>query len=275
MPLRVDEIPMVCISLDRRPDRWAAFKKYATAAGLDVKRLPAVDAKQMEGGAWAHPAVSLGTAHNIKYKTRRAHYEIDAPGAVGASLSHFKAWAMARDSNAPAFIVFEDDAPVIPDFKERLQKVLDQLPPKWDMVQFQLTTYGSAGTGCKPIQGMEPWQTCTALMGAYAYMINADSARKLLERAYPIELHVDAYMAYMARMGHITMLWHPLIDIPGPDNGSDISHGMQRILTVPTNMEKAGLVAMPVKSVVGMMAMAAVVGGMLALAYAVKLPGRR
>jgi glycosyl transferase family 25 len=273
MPLRVDEIPAICISLERRPERWADFQRYAQAAGLTVQRLPAVDAKQFD--AWRHPSVSLGTAHNIKFKTRRGHHEIDAGGAVGCSLSHFKAWELVRDSNAPAFIIFEDDAPVIPDFKERLQQVLDQLPPKWDMVQFQLTTYGAAGTGCKPIKGMDPWQECTSLMGSYAYMINADSARKLLERAYPIELHVDAYMAYMARMGHIRMLWHPLIDIPGPDGGSDIAHGVARILTVPSNMEKAGIVAVPVKSVVGMMAMAAVVGGMLALAYAVKLPGKR
>jgi hypothetical protein len=235
-----------------------------------VERLPAVDAKQIEGGAWAHPAVSLGTAHNLKYKTRRAFYEIDAPGAVGASLSHFKAWERARDINAPAFLIFEDDAPVMPDFKQRLQKVLAELPPQWDMVQFQLTTYGRGKTGCKPIQSMAPWQDCTSLMGAYGYMINGASARKLLERAYPIEMHVDAYMSYMARMGHIKMLWHPLIDIPGPNNGSDITHGMGAILAVPTDMEKEGIVAMPIKSVVGMMAMAAVVGGMLALAYAVK-----
>jgi GR25 family glycosyltransferase involved in LPS biosynthesis len=271
--LRVDDIPMVCISLDRRPDRWTAFQRYANAAGIKVDRLSAVDAKQFE--AWSHPAVSLGTAHNLKYKTRRAYYEIDAPGAVGASLSHFKAWTMARDTNAPAFIVFEDDAPIMPDFKKRLEKVLADLPPSWDMVQFQLTTYGSAGTGCKPIPGSSPWQNCTSLMGAYGYMINGASARKLLERAYPIELHVDAYMSYMARMGHIKMLWHPLIDIPGPDNGSDITHGSLAILSVPTEMEKAGVVAVPVRSVVGMMAMAAVVGGMIALAYTVKLPARR
>jgi GR25 family glycosyltransferase involved in LPS biosynthesis len=273
MSLRADEIPMVCISLDRRPDRWADFQRYARAAGINVQRLPAVDAKQFD--AWRHPAVSVGTAHNIKYKTRRGHHEIDAPGAVGASLSHFKAWELARDTNAPALIIFEDDAPVIPDFKARLQRVLDQLPPDWDMVQFQLTTYGSAGTGCKPIKGMDPWQECTSLMGAYAYMINANSARKLLERAYPIELHVDAYMSYMARLGHVRMLWHPLIDIPGPDNGSDIGHGIGRILTVPTDMESSGLVAIPMKSIVGVMAMAAVVGGMVALAYVVKLPGRK
>lgn len=265
--MRVDDIPMVCISLDRRPDRWAAFQKYAQAAGLEVQRISAVDAKTLD--AVAHPAVSVGTAHNIKFKTRRGHHEIDTPGAVGCSLSHFKVWEIARDGGAPAVVVFEDDAPVIPDFKPRLARVLADAPPHWDIIQFQLTDWGNGVTGCKPIPGAEPWQNCTALMGSYAYIISRDGARKMLEKAYPIELHVDAYMAYMARLEHIKMLWHPLIDIPGPEMDSDIMHGVQAILNVPTNMAKHGVVALPLRGVVGAMTMAAIVGGLLAVAYAV------
>ncbi len=268
----MEDIPAVCISLERRPDRWADFQKYVRAAGMEVQRFLAVDAKAFD--AVTHPAVSVGTAHNIKFNTRRGHHEIDTPGAVGASLSHFKVWEMARDGGAPAVLVFEDDAPIIPDFKPRLARVLANLPPQWDIIQFQLTDWGNGVTGCKPVPGMEPWQDCTALMGAYAYMISRDGARKMLEKAYPVEVHVDAYMAYMARLGHIKMMWHPLIDIPGPDNGSDIAHGTQAILSVPTNMAKHGIVALPMRGVVGAMTMAAIVGGLLAIAYAVPRKGR-
>lgn len=269
--LSVDEIPMVCISLDRRPDRWATFQRYATAAGLNVQRLSAVDAQTFD--AVNHPAVSLGTAHNIRFKTRRSHYEIDRPGAIGASLSHFKAWEQLRESGAPALIVFEDDAPVIPDFKARLSRVLQELPAQWDIIQFQLTYWESGITGCDPIPGQEPWQLCDALQGAYAYMISQEGARKMLARAYPIELHVDAYMAYMSKMGYIRMLWHPLIDIPGPDLDSDIDHGFMGVMGVPTDMKKAGVVALSEKGVWGLVTMAAVVGGLLAVAYMV--PARR
>jgi glycosyl transferase family 25 len=261
--LTVDAVPAVCISLERRPDRWAVFDARAKAAGLSVKRLPAVDAKTFD--AARHPAVSLGTAHNILFKTRRSHYEIDAPGAVGASLSHFKAWEQLRASSAPALIVFEDDAPIPVDFKPRLAQVLRELPPGWDIVQFQLTRYDHGVTGCAPIPGQEPWQLCDALMGAYGYMISQDGAAKMLERAYPIELHVDAYMSYMSKMGHIRMIWHPLIDIPDPDLDSDITHGSQGILTVPTNMARAGVVALEMRSVWGLVTMAAIVGGLVAI----------
>jgi hypothetical protein len=263
--MRLEEIPMVCISLDRRPDRWAEFSASAQAAGVAVDRLSAVDAKEFV--AYKHPAISLGTAHNIYYGQRRSHYEIDAPGAVGASLSHFKAWKQLLDSRAPAIIVFEDDATLPTDFKARLQRVLAELPAKWDMIQFQRTDFGGGVYGCKPLTDGTPWQICTSLMGAYAYMVSRSGAEKLLARAYPIELHVDAYMAYMCRLGHIRMLWHPLIDLPTPDKDSDINHGAQDILDVPTNMRRNGVMALESKSVIGLMAMAAVVGGALALAY--------
>jgi hypothetical protein len=104
-------------------------------------------------------------------------------------------------------------------------------------------------------------------------MVSRRGAQKLLARAYPIEMHIDAYMAFMARMKHITMLWNPVMQIEQAYDDTDIPHGKQRILDVPSNMEKHGMVALNEASIVGIMAMAAVVGGMVALAYVVKKRG--
>jgi len=263
--MKFDEISIVCISLDRRPDRWTHMSAQASAAGIHMERLAAVDAKNFV--AHKHPAVSLGTAHNIYYGVRRSHYEIDAAGAVGASLSHYKAWEKLLASSAPAMIVFEDDIVLPADFKTKLEAVLPTMPPDCDIMQLQRTNFGNGAYGCKPIPGQEPWELCTSLMGAFAYMITREGARKMLERAYPIELHVDAYMAYMARMDHIKMIWHPSIDIDPSNHGSDIEHGSCAICMVPTNMKKHGVVALEVSSVIGIMTMAAITGGILALAF--------
>jgi hypothetical protein len=71
----------------------------------------------------------------------------------------------------------------------------------------------------------------------------------------------------MSSMGHLDMIWHPLIDIPGPDKDSDIEHGRQGILMVPTNMDKHGVVALELTSVLGLVLMAGLAGGILSLAY--------
>lgn len=264
--MRLTDVPMVCISLERRPERWAAFEERAVGAGLHVTKLPAVDAKSFGGDAYKHPDISVLTAHNIYYGVRRSHYEIDAAGAIGCSLSHFKAWRQLLSSSAPAMIIFEDDSPVPADLKARIEALMTVLPANWDIIQFQRTEF-SNGASCKPIPGEEPWHICLGLMGSYAYMISRRGAQRMLEKAYPIELHMDAYMAFMSRVGAVRMLWHPSINIPQPEGDSDIAHGSQGILQMPTQMELDGYVGMETKSLFGLLAMAAVAGAMLSLAY--------
>jgi GR25 family glycosyltransferase involved in LPS biosynthesis len=259
--MKSEDIQMVCISLDRRPDRWSKFKQYTDIAGIQVMHLPAVDAKEFD--AVTHPSVSLLTAHNIKYKVRRAHYEIDTGGAVGASLSHFKAWNYLVSSNAPALIVFEDDAIIPADFSRRLSQVVAELPAEWDLITFYNTEYLTS-RGCSPDPKTAPLQNCIGLMGAHAYMISRRGAQRLLARAYPVELHVDAYIAFMARLGHISMLWNPCMQVMQPFDDSDIAHGNTRILGVPTDMDKSWITALDAPSVIGLVIMAAVAGGIIA-----------
>lgn len=104
--------------------------------------------------------------------------------------------------------------------------------------------------------------------GAHAYMISREGAQRLLEKAYPIELHVDAYMAFMARLGYIRMLWHPIIEIESPDGlDTDIAHGGTELLNLPANPSEHGLSVLDNWEIFGLILMAAVAGGLVSLAY--------
>jgi len=265
--MKPEEIPMVGISLARRPDRWAIFSDHASAADINVVHLPAVDAKEFD--AVTHPAVSLLTAHNIKHKVRRAHYEIDTAGAVGCTLSHIKAWNYLLNSNARALVVFEDDAIIPPDFKARFARVVAELPAEWDVLTFYNTEFLS-GRGCKPDPKTAPLESCTGLMGSHAYLVSRRGAQCLLARAYPIELHVDAYIAFMARLGHISMLWNPCMQVEQNYDSSDIAHGSTRILNVPTDMEKKWVSSLDAPSLLGLVAFAAIAGGIVSMALTFK-----
>ena len=267
-PIQLRDVPMLCISLDRRPDRWAQFQVGATAAGLPVQRLSAVDAREFGERAYDREDISLLTAHNIKFGRRRSHYEIDRTGAIGASLSHFECWRRLLRSSAPAMVVFEDDVILPADLAPRMQRLLDEAPRGWDMIQLQRTMFAGDEHDCTDLPGQEPWQNCESLTGAYAYLISRRGAEKLLARAYPIELHVDAYMAFMSRMGYIQMLWHPLVDLQPPEgDDTDIAHGVSEIINLPSNLSANGYVALESTAVYGIIVMAAVAGGLMALAF--------
>jgi GR25 family glycosyltransferase involved in LPS biosynthesis len=266
--MKLEEIPIHCITLDRRTDRWKHVSEEAAKTGLKIHRFSAVDAKSFV--AHKHPKITLATSHNIYYGTRRSHYEISAAGAIGCSLSHFKLWEQLLASSAPAYIVFEDDISLPVGIKAKLETVVNSAPPDWDVIQLQQSIFRDGSPSCKPIADQKPWQLCTSLMGTHAYIVSRRGAKRLLEKAYPIELHVDAYMAYMARMEHIRMLWNPLVDIKAMDPVSDIDHGNCHLCNVPSNLQKHGVVVFYTSSVIGMMAMAAVAGGVLALAFVKK-----
>jgi len=252
--------------LDRRPDRWSAFQQRASAGGLRVTRLSAVDAKTFD--VVNHPDVSIATAHNLMYGIRRSPYEISSNGAIGASLSHFNAWQQLVDSVAPAAVIFEDDSPIPSDMHTRIADIVTGLDAvgEWDIVLFFRTSFGNGVYGCAPTTSLAGFHTCDSLSGAHAYMISRTGAQKLLTRARPIELHVDAYMAYMARLGKIRMLWHPSLDVGGNWEDSDINHKGGRILELPTNMERAGIYAMNTQSMLTIIVMAAIVGGLVGVA---------
>lgn len=266
-PIDLATVQFRCINLDRRPDRWSAFQARATAGGLRVTRLSAVDAKTFD--AVRHPDVSIATAHNLMYGIRRSPYEISSNGAIGASLSHFAAWQQLVDSVAPAAVIFEDDSPIPSGMQTRIADIVTGLDAvgDWDIVLFFRTGFGNGVYGCAPDPTLPAgFQTCDSLSGAHAYMISRTGAQKLLARARPIELHVDAFMAYMARLGYIRMLWHPSLDVGGNWEDSDINHKGGRILELPTNMERAGIYAMDTRTMFAVVAMAAIVGGLVGVA---------
>jgi len=268
-----ETIPILVISLDRRPDRWAEFQERAAAANIDperIVRISAVDAKTLD--IEGHPAIGILAAHNIKYQTRRAHYEIDSGGAIGCSLSHFKTWEWVRDStrDTNAVIILEDDTTIPVDFNESLAQVVKDLPPTWDAVSFYNTMFVGGERGCTAIPGKAPWSACESLLGSHAYMVSRSGARKLLDKAYPIDIHVDAYIAFMNRLNHIKLLWHPALQMPAASDDTDILHGKQGILNVPTNMSTAGVVALDAMSIMGLVMMVAITGGLVSLAYAIK-----
>ena len=87
----------------------------------------------------------------------------------------------------------------------------------------------------------------------------------MLARAYPIELHVDAFMAFMARMGYIQMLWNPCMQVEQPFDDSDIAHGNTQILSVPTNNENTWMSVLDMQSVMALLILSAVAGGIISL----------
>jgi hypothetical protein len=105
----------VCINLDRRPERWQRIQRaFAEQDISDVQRVSAVDGNAVPlPDNWIH-----------------------TPGAYGCLLSHVQVVRNARDAAASSVLIFEDDAVLDPQFKEKFARFSEELPPDWDMLYF-------------------------------------------------------------------------------------------------------------------------------------------
>ena len=103
----------ICINLDRRPERWQRVQHAFAAHGIQpVRRFSASDGNEIAlPNTWTH-----------------------SPGAFGCLDSHVRVVREARDAGASSVLIFEDDAVLDPQFKEKFAMFAEELPDDWDML---------------------------------------------------------------------------------------------------------------------------------------------
>jgi GR25 family glycosyltransferase involved in LPS biosynthesis len=89
-------------------------KEFARHGIKSVQRFSAIDGETIEKPAhWTHTA-----------------------GAYGCLLSHVQVVSEARDSGAANVLIFEDDAVLDPEFREKFARFIKEVPGDWDMLYF-------------------------------------------------------------------------------------------------------------------------------------------
>ena len=122
------------INLDSSKERLKKFMNNAFSEGIHVERWPAVNGKALS----LEDAKKVGIREEI-YKFFEKKKRL---GAIGCFLSHQtllkKLEAMKVGPNA-VHLIFEDDAELLPNFKENLMRTINQAPVGWDFLQLGIT----------------------------------------------------------------------------------------------------------------------------------------
>jgi GR25 family glycosyltransferase involved in LPS biosynthesis len=237
--MNVLDIPAYCINLDKRKDRWAKFSAQPAVKQMKkLKRFSAVDGANVN--IFDNELISTKTVYNITNKTRRSHGEIDAIGAVGASISHATLWKEFLETNSEYCIIFEDDV-IVPDrFNEMILAASSSLHDLKEEFHVWLIHYGVfVNNTYKPVQG--DWITPTKFFGMGCYILSRKGAEKLLQNVYPIEMHIDAYIQTKANIGDILLLVNKRVYIPIRNSKSNIQHGKCDLCNIPDKIDQNDL----------------------------------
>ena len=266
-------IHIYCINLKHRADRWARFSSQPELEALkqsyEMERFEAINGSAIN--VQKDERISLRTKRNIKEHIRRDNEELDSAGGVGCYLSHTTIWKKFLERSEPYAIIFEDDALIDSGFTQKLKRamkdttLLPDIPDVWLFLPPVDWYYAYKGKPFPPnvkenIVG--PWITnvCSAFTG---YMISRRGAERLLEAAFPIDMHVDLYTCLNGELARTINVYHTnvrvsvyALELVDSDIRVDADK-LCEICDVPTHYRKKGIVIVNLPIVcLGLLAMA-------------------
>ncbi len=231
----LDKLPAICINLRRREDRWKEFQAQPGLAHFPpVKRFEAMDGSQMD--ILNDPQLGISARRNIIAGVRRSHHEIVAKNSVAIYHTHVAAWKYLLETDAPALIIMEDDLRVDPDSYAKLKRLFDHPVIQggdWDIIN----------PGALVRQRTDIDEELSRYDYSYlfhCYIVSRRGAQRLLERAYPIEVHVDHYSALLAQMGSLKVYGPRVRIFYQRSEDSDNRDGSCQTCHIPNNANEQG-----------------------------------
>jgi GR25 family glycosyltransferase involved in LPS biosynthesis len=179
-----------------------AFKQLNNQ--IDFKVVPPVDPNPfLHNENYVTPVNRMRLTKNNTTRSRQSYEDIDSIGAIGASLAHIKLWREAVETQTSILILEHRIYVSQEGINKKLLELLDSLAEKdihflsLSRISSDIFMFGTQNifTDSKKIV---PLNQLNHLIGMQAYWISPHGAKLLLNNAFPIDKHIDAYVTYAA-----------------------------------------------------------------------------
>lgn len=179
---------VLLINLPRSVERRTRMEQRLASLGLDYQILPAVDGQER----WDELRGSV----DVKAFERHAGSDV-LPGEIGCYHSHLQAWQRLIASDEQVLLVLEDDMVFHDDFVAALGIAL-RGRAHWDMLK--LAKIRAKQPVCQGLLGPYRLNACIgAFTGFGAYLIQRETARRLLTQLLPIRAPIDRELEQVHR----------------------------------------------------------------------------
>lgn len=186
---KIDQIYLV--NMDKDKKRFYGAKKQFDRENILFDRFSAVNGHSLDLAELQRNNIVRMKKHSFFNHNKNGRSSL--MGSIGCALTHRKIWEKVMKTNQNT-LVFEDDIIIPKNFWGKLNKNLINVPSEWDIVFLGgVRIYGKKESDdlikAKTTQ-TNLWNNC----GTYAYIVNPNSAKKLLNITDPIETYLDIQM---------------------------------------------------------------------------------
>lgn len=185
------------INLDRAPERLHNVMKKLHELDFPIHRVAAID-----GNTLSDDYISSIADEFTYLKFFRT---LPENGTIGCSLSHLRAWKEFLKSDNEFALICEDDITFNP---QELMNAINQLIAKknlWNIINFETLHEGYPQEIMRLSGDKSLVVYLTNITHAGCYLINRQTAYRLIEKFYPIKVPVDHYFTASWEFG-ITIL---------------------------------------------------------------------
>jgi GR25 family glycosyltransferase involved in LPS biosynthesis len=206
--LDIFHTPIFVINLRQRKDRWKLFVEQDPAVkALQITRVDAFNGKALD--YLKDPRISTASRLNIMRNDRRTHPEVASLGAIGCSISHINLWKRIVAANLPYAVIMEDDARFTLEDLQRINALAPAIP---ESAKVWILGLYAPNRIHEPLPNSD-WSRIYTFTASHAYIITREAAKKFLEQAYPIEMHIDHYMSSMSTLYDLPMVQHKKVHL--------------------------------------------------------------
>jgi GR25 family glycosyltransferase involved in LPS biosynthesis len=179
------------INLKSRSEKYKYISDQLNKQNLKFNMFDAIDGSKLDVNDLENKNI-YNTNKTISYMDR-----VLRKGEIGCALSHIFIWAkMLNNTQSKYFLIFEDDAILINNFKSKLIDVLNDIENKeWDVLYLNENCYKHFGEMCDGKNFTDKTLLPNRIgYGMYGYVINKKFVEKIINNLLPIYYAIDVLL---------------------------------------------------------------------------------
>jgi len=179
----------IVINMKKDKERLDYIKKQCQKANIKFERFNGIDGTKLNIDELKKNKVI--EIHKNSFFNHNKQGRNSLKGSIGCALTHKKIWEQIINLENKNTLIFEDDVIIPKNFLKKFNSYSKQIPNDWDIIFLGgVRIFGKQITK-NIIKAVSTPDNIMSNCGLYAYIVNKNSAQKLINKCNPINNYID------------------------------------------------------------------------------------